>query len=294
MDYQQIETFIVISEVRNLTRASHILYKTQPTISNRIQQLEDSLGYSLLVREKGRQEIELTERGKLFLEKAKKLYEDYENLYESSENIANTLMISSIASYQIPLICRVCEKMADKESVRFSLYTYQTADVYKMISDRKVDLAIASAAESMQSVTCEMLFTQTYYLVKPGNSSEMIRTIRIDELNPDYEIYQPWDDDFYYWHERVFHGNKPHIIVDSYAALKELFSSRKYWAILQESNVVALKKDMDIELYKIDNPPPIRKGYLLTNPFADRKVKPLIRKFRDVLLNTVEEFRIKA
>lgn len=125
MDYQQIETFIVISEVRNLTRASRILYKTQPTISNRIQQLEDSLGYALLVREKGKQEIELTERGKLFLEKAKKVYEDYENLYESSEDIANTLMISSIASYQIPLICRVCEKMADKESVRFSIHIKQ-------------------------------------------------------------------------------------------------------------------------------------------------------------------------
>lgn len=293
MDYQQIETFIVISEVRNLTRASRILYKTQPTISNRIQQLEEELGYSLLVRKKGKQEIELTKRGKLFLERAKKLYEDYENLYESSTDIAKTLMISSIASYQIPLVCRVCEKMTDAESIRFSLYTYQTNEVYKMISDRKLDLAIVSAAEEMQAVTCEMLFTQQYYLVKPGYAEKPIQLIRPDELDPEHEIYQPWDDDFYYWHEKAFHGYKPHLVVDSYAALKELFSSGRYWAILQESNVVALKKDINVELYRLTDSPPVRKGFLLSNRFADRTVRPLVRKFKEVLMDTIEEFRIK-
>ena len=44
LDYNLIETFIVVCEVKNLTRASQLLYKTQPTITNRIQILEDLLG----------------------------------------------------------------------------------------------------------------------------------------------------------------------------------------------------------------------------------------------------------
>ena len=80
MEYQLLETFLIVSEVRNLTKASSILYKTQPTISNRIQQLEKEVGYALLVREKGRQEIELTPRGKQFLQTARKIYELYGDL----------------------------------------------------------------------------------------------------------------------------------------------------------------------------------------------------------------------
>ena len=52
MEYQLLETFIVLSEVRNITKCAHLLYKTQPTITKRLQQLESELGYALLVREK--------------------------------------------------------------------------------------------------------------------------------------------------------------------------------------------------------------------------------------------------
>mgnify|MGYP003228809925 CR=1 FL=1 len=50
MDYQLLETFIVLSEVRNITKCAHLLYKTQPTITKRLQQLESELGYSSSVK----------------------------------------------------------------------------------------------------------------------------------------------------------------------------------------------------------------------------------------------------
>lgn len=293
MEYQLLETFIVISEVRNLTRASRLLYKTQPTISNRIQQLEDMLGYSLIVREKGKQEIELTKRGRIFLEKAKRLYEMYGELYAETENIAGMLMISSIASYQIPIVCRVCEKMLEKRDTRFLIFTYQTEDVYERISNKSLDVALASAAHSVQGVTCELVFTQQYYVVMPGEPAQAIHTIRTDDLDPDWEIYQPWDDEFFYWHEQAFQGRKPKLFVDSYATLKELFAGGAYWAILQESNLCALQKDMSVQVFRLDAPPPARKGYLLSNCFADKKIRPLIQQFKETLLETVEEFRIE-
>ena len=40
MEYQLLETFIVLSEVRNITKCAHLLYKTQPTITKRLQQLD--------------------------------------------------------------------------------------------------------------------------------------------------------------------------------------------------------------------------------------------------------------
>ena len=294
MEYQLLETFIVISEVRNLTKASRLLYKTQPTISNRIQQLEDKLGYSLIVREKGKQEVELTKRGRIFLEKAKRLYELYGELCADTENIAEMLMISSIASYQIPIVCRVCKKMLEKSDIRFLIFTYQTEDVYERISNKSLDLALVSAAQSVQGVNCELVFTQQYYVVMPGMPSKIIEPICIEELDPDREIYQPWDDEFFYWHEQVFQGRKPKLFVDSYATLKELFACGQYWTILQESNLCALRKDMPVRIFRLNTPPPTRKGYLLSNCFADTKVRPLIQLFREMLIETAEEFRIEA
>ena len=209
MDYSLIETFVVICEVKNLTRASELLYKTQPTISNRIQQLENMLGYSLLVREKGKQEIQLTERGKAFLPKARQFYEMYTNLFAPGEDVAESLLISSIASFQIPLICDVCKDLGAQLPTRFQIYTYQTEDVYNFISHKKIDLAIASAAHDVQGVVWEPLFQQTYYVAVPCEHPQGIQTISPDDLDVIQELYQPWDDDFYYWHRRVFHGKAP-------------------------------------------------------------------------------------
>lgn len=293
MDYPLIETFIVVSEVRNLTQASQILYKTQPTISNRIRQLENILGYSLIVRDKGYKEITLTERGQQFLPQARKLYDAYQEMQNDNDMIAHTLLISSIASYQIPLVHRTCEKLLSRTSANFSIYTYQTSDVYNMISNKKLDLALVSAAHKVQGVTCEFLLNQKYYVVMPSNSNTDISSISTTDLDPAKEIYQPWDDEFFYWHEKVFHGKKARIIADSYALLREFFKSGKYWAILQESNAYALRQEIPLQIYRLLDPPPLRQGYLLMNRFTDRSIRNLIAEFKATLIETVEEYRIE-
>lgn len=296
MDYQLLETFIVVSEVKNLTKAAHLLYKTQPTISSRIQQLENFVGYSLIVRKKGKQEVVLTQRGKLFLEKARKLYNVYNELIESSSEVANSLILSSIASYQIPIICNTCERFLKNRTVNISINTYQTEDVDKLIAEKKLDFALVSASTKMQGIKVELLFHQNYYLVLPRKKNKnyhYLDTFSVKELSPEYEIYQPWDEDFFYWHNHMFQGRQPRIYADSYAALKEFFVTGKYWTILQESNVCALKKDMPIEIYRIDNPPPTRSAYMLTNMFVDKKIRPLLNEFKEQLLKTVEEYRVR-
>lgn len=292
MDYSLIETFVVICEVKNLTRASELLYKTQPTISNRIQQLENMLGYSLLVREKGKQEIQLTERGKAFLPKARQFYEMYTNLFAPGEDVAESLLISSIASFQIPLICDVCKDLGAQLPTRFQIYTYQTEDVYNFISHKKIDLAIASAAHDVQGVVWEPLFQQTYYVAVPCEHPQGIQTISPDDLDVIQELYQPWDDDFYYWHRRVFHGKAPKMVIDSYASLKAMLEGSSYWAILQESNLYALMQDIPVQIYTLTDPPPIRTCYMLTNRFPDRKVVPLIRRFKEALCEKVKEYTV--
>ncbi|MBN9410728.1 MAG: LysR family transcriptional regulator [Burkholderiales bacterium] len=69
MDIRQLEYFVRVAELGNVTRASIDLDVTQPALSRQIRQLETELRQNLLIRH-GRG-VELTEAGKVLLEHAR-------------------------------------------------------------------------------------------------------------------------------------------------------------------------------------------------------------------------------
>lgn len=70
IELRHLYTVIVLAEEMHFTRASHRLRIAQPSLSKRIQQIEQLNGVVLFAREK-RRIVELTEAGRIFLEEAK-------------------------------------------------------------------------------------------------------------------------------------------------------------------------------------------------------------------------------
>ena len=70
MELRQIEYFLVVSRLKNFTRAAEELFVTQPTITIAIKNLEKEFGLPLFFRERG--SLTLTEDGRVFLEYAEK------------------------------------------------------------------------------------------------------------------------------------------------------------------------------------------------------------------------------
>lgn len=66
MNLECLQTFLVLAQCRNFTRASEMLYVAQSTISNRIRVLEEYTKCQLVIRNKSG--VELTAEGKLFLQ----------------------------------------------------------------------------------------------------------------------------------------------------------------------------------------------------------------------------------
>ena len=50
MNYSKLDYFITIAETGNLTKASEILYVSQPSLSQYLKRLEKSLGLELIDR----------------------------------------------------------------------------------------------------------------------------------------------------------------------------------------------------------------------------------------------------
>ena len=88
MELRHLRYFVAVAEERNFTRASERLHIAQPPLSRQIQQLEEILGVSLLVR--GSRPLELTEAGHFFYGHAVQL------LAQGAEVISMTRRIGKI------------------------------------------------------------------------------------------------------------------------------------------------------------------------------------------------------
>jgi len=84
MDTESIRTFLVLAKTRNYTRAADQLFVAQSTVTNRINELERELEFSLFTRTN--RSVELTVKGEQFRVYAEKMMELTENsLAEISE-----------------------------------------------------------------------------------------------------------------------------------------------------------------------------------------------------------------
>ncbi|MGB6925353.1 MULTISPECIES: LysR family transcriptional regulator [Psychrobacter] len=99
MDIRQMKYFIAVADEMSFTKAAEKLFIAQPPLSRAIQNLEEELEVSLLVR--NTRSIELTEAGKYFYENSKKIVQSEMHLKKMTQQIGganNTLRIGFIGS----------------------------------------------------------------------------------------------------------------------------------------------------------------------------------------------------
>ncbi|MEG2119502.1 MAG: LysR family transcriptional regulator, partial [Pseudoflavonifractor sp.] len=83
MDLVQLRYAVKVAETENFSRAAEQCFVTQPTLSQRIHQLEQELGVPLFERSTRR--VSLTDAGRLFVAKAQIILADADRLAEEME-----------------------------------------------------------------------------------------------------------------------------------------------------------------------------------------------------------------
>lgn len=127
----------ILSETHNITKASQILYLSQPTLTKRLQQIESEFNAELFVRHsKG---ITFTPKGLLLADKAKQILNEYEEIKDrlegfSSADVTGTLRIAANAPFargELPvLLCRFHELYPQ---VKFDIQTdYSQRNYHKL------------------------------------------------------------------------------------------------------------------------------------------------------------------
>src|SRR5579883_2887836 len=72
INFRQLEVFRAVAETRSFTRASHVLFISQSTVSQHVRELEDSLGIKLFNRDRRR--VSLTPAGEDLVERGQQIF----------------------------------------------------------------------------------------------------------------------------------------------------------------------------------------------------------------------------
>lgn len=142
MEIRQLKTFLMVAQLKNFTKAGEILGYTQPTITNQIQLLESELG--VLLFERIKKKIDLTQDGIIFLKYAKKIV-DLE--FEALNCIKNTEFEKSIrvgttesCAFYLEKILPIFYQKFPKASIEVK--TMKAYEYLNLLSNNEIDLAI--------------------------------------------------------------------------------------------------------------------------------------------------------
>lgn len=87
MELSQLKYFLVVARTEHMTQAAEILHISQPSLSNSISRLEQSLGHALFDREEGKG-IKLNQFGHIFMRRASRAITELEDSVREMNELA--------------------------------------------------------------------------------------------------------------------------------------------------------------------------------------------------------------
>lgn len=145
MNFRDLEVIKILDDERNITSAATKLYISQPSLSYKINTLEQELGVPLLIRSK--KGIRFTAQGSHLVDYAKKTLNGFNKMKDYLHSIDNEdegvirLGVSqNLARYDLP---ELLSSFTDNfQKVQFKIVTSWSQSIYKLIESNEVSLAI--------------------------------------------------------------------------------------------------------------------------------------------------------
>ena len=145
MNTEHLRNFIAIVETGSITAAAQKQAISQPTLSGQLKQLEESVGYQLIIR--NTRNLQLTDAGRLLYKKAQKMIrvEDsiFTGLYDVNNGLNGTLHLGVTNSFSsLPDDRLLINFLANYPSVKLNLYEGETTTLIDWLSTGVIDVAL--------------------------------------------------------------------------------------------------------------------------------------------------------
>jgi len=179
---RQIEIFLKVVDLQNLTKVAKDLELSQSAVSMSIKELESILGRQLFDRIN--KKLILNEVGRSFYEAVLPIYkklEDIESEFKNSEDKGNIRVGASttIIDYLMPTI--VCDYMSKYPNVKIELKEGNTQDIVNLVKDGKIDMGFIEGDIEDSSIIKEIIGKDELVVVS-ANDELKDKNVTLEEI----------------------------------------------------------------------------------------------------------------
>jgi len=154
MELRHLRYFVAVASHGSFNRAASILHLTQPALSRQVKDLEDELG--VLLVERGRNAVKLTEAGELFYEEAREVLARADKAVRRvrGEARSETLRVGYAPSMTAGIMPAVLEKFQSATPrVRIELADLSSREINEMAREGRLDLVISPGVSVSKGVS---------------------------------------------------------------------------------------------------------------------------------------------
>ena len=265
MTFLEIEAFLKIVQYGSFSAAAEKLYITPPALGRRIRALEEELGYSLFIRNKGVRHVELTKQGQAFIGIAHRWQalwnETQEEALLGNEKSFYVASVGSLMAFMLPTVFQTF--MKENPECSLHVTTLHSVDAYGYVSNKTVDIAFITDPMYSSQVKTNILFEEELCLVV-GKDLHLPEKLQISALDPRLEIRTQWDRNFASWHDYYFGSSAvPRVYLDEMGFLQYFTQNGDNWAFLPVSIARNMVKNSPVSIHELDIKPPNRTLYYL-------------------------------
>lgn len=160
MELRHLRYFVAVAETENVSRAALKLHVSQPGLSRQVRDLEEELGFQLLVR--GAKSVRLTEAGRVFLGEARAVLQRVEAAVQAARAVAagsrEELHIGYAPTLTVRLMPAVLRRFhADMPAVRVKLHDLSTEEMLAGLREGKLHLVfmVIATTGAPRGLRCE-------------------------------------------------------------------------------------------------------------------------------------------
>jgi len=291
MTQQGIEVFLAVARLGSVSAAARALYITQPAVSRHLKTLEEELSCALVARGRGQRRVELTERGRDFVQVAEKwrlLWQEAREVAGSDRaQILRVASVGSLSSYLLPPVFRDFLQISGRT---LTFHHYHSCEAYDYIAQGLADIALISDHMYHPQVESVPAFRSAMVLLT-GPGLDWPEPVHPSRLDPSRELRLPWNPEYDLWHSFWFSAAAaPRAVLDQMSLLEEFFSWQDSWwdswAIAPAVVAVPLSGKLGLTIRRLENGPADEVIYYLLGP---RRKEELTRAFLACLDRELEK-----
>ncbi|MGH3090567.1 MAG: LysR family transcriptional regulator [Rubrobacteraceae bacterium] len=185
MLFKQIECFLTVARLGSMSRAAEEMFLTQPSLTARLQSLENEIGDELFVRTKWG--MRLTEAGREFLPYAERSVASIENgmrhLRELREGTTGHLRIAAlprVSTYTLPTFLE--EFSSEHPGIALSVRTGHSQEVLDMVLSEEAQLGLARSMTHPEVENLPLYEEELVLAVNPRHEFARREVVDIREL----------------------------------------------------------------------------------------------------------------